>query len=88
MIIPVGKRILVEIIDSETKSEGIIIPDQAQTKSTKGKIISLPQNPDIEMSGLSVGDVVIFTKFGAHEIKQNEKNCAIIDFSDVLGVDK
>jgi chaperonin GroES len=89
-IIPTEDRLLVERLESETKTPGgIIIPDNAKEKPMRGKVVSVGpgrknDKGDIIAMSIKVGDIVIFAKWSGTEIKINEKELLVMKESDVL----
>jgi len=86
---PLGDRVLVEPQEAEVKTaSGIIIPDSAQEKPQKGKVLAVgPGTKDVEME-VKVGNVVLYGKYSGTEIKVDDKNCLIMRQSDILAVIK
>ena len=87
---PLGDRIIVEILDEEaTTASGIVLPDTAQEKPQRGKVLAVgPGSRDedgeyIKMD-VAVGDEVIFSKYGGTEIKVGADEILILRESDVL----
>ena len=87
---PLGDRIIVEILDEEaTTASGIVLPDTAQEKPQRGKVLAVgPGSRDedgeyIKMD-VAVGDEVIFSKYGGTEIKIGAEDVLILRESDVL----
>ena len=87
---PLGDRIIVEVLDEEaTTASGIVLPDTAQEKPQRGKVLAVgPGSRDedgeyIKMD-LAVGDEVIFSKYGGTEIKVGADDVLILRESDVL----
>ena len=87
---PLGDRIIVEVLDEEaTTANGIVLPDTAQEKPQRGKVLAVgPGSRDedgeyIKMD-VAVGDEVIFSKYGGTEIKVGADDVLILRESDVL----
>jgi chaperonin GroES len=87
---PLGDRIIVEVLDEEaTTASGIVLPDTAQEKPQRGKVLAVgPGSRDedgeyIKMD-VAVGDEVIFSKYGGTEIKVGADDVLILRESDVL----
>jgi chaperonin GroES len=87
---PLGDRIIVEILDEETTTvSGIVLPDTAQEKPQRGKVLAVgpgPRDEDGEYikMDVAVGDEVIFSKYGGTEIKVGADDVLILRESDVL----
>ena len=78
-----GKRVLVERLeDVKTTASGIIIPDNAKEKPLSGKVLAVSS----EVEGVSVGDSVVFAKYGGTEVALDGKTYLVLKIEDVLGV--
>jgi chaperonin GroES len=87
---PLGDRLIVEVLEEEsTTASGIVLPDTAQEKPQRGKVLEVgpgPRDEDgkrIEMD-VAKGDVIIFSKYGGTEIKVGADEVLILRESDVL----
>ena len=87
---PLGDRLIVEVLeDEETTIGGIVLPDTAKEKPQRGKILAAgpgSRNDKGELIPLdvSVGDEIIFSKYGGTEIKVGTDDVLILRESDVL----
>ena len=80
---PLGKRVLVERLeDVKTTASGIIVPDNAKEKPLSGKVLAVSS----EVEGVSVGDSVVFAKYGGTEVVLDGKTYLVLKIEDVLGV--
>lgn len=89
-IVPTMDHIVVEAINEDTKSaSGIIIPETvSKEKPTKGKVIAVGEGKigddgKRQKMDIKVGDVVLFSKYGATEIKVDGKEVLILSESDI-----
>ena len=89
---PLGDRMVIEPIEQqETTASGLVLPETAKEKPQQGKVLALgPGRRDddgkrIEMD-VSVGDVVLYAKYGGTEIKIEGKKLLILKESDVLAI--
>lgn len=90
---PLEDRILVQPLDAEqTTASGLVIPDTAKEKPQEGKVLAVgPGRFDedgekrIPMD-ISVGDVVVYSKYGGTEIKYQGEDYLILSARDVLAV--
>ena len=81
---PLGDRILVEALPAEEKVGGIYIPDTAQEKPQKGKVVAVgPGNSDNPVT-LKVGEKILYGKYSGTEIKYEGSEFLIMRESDVL----
>ncbi|MDD5270061.1 MAG: co-chaperone GroES [Candidatus Omnitrophica bacterium] len=91
---PLGDRILVKPLDSEEKTKGgIILPDTAKEKPSKGKVIAVGKGKlldDGKVKGLEVkvGDMVLYGRYGGTEIKYKDEDMLILRESEVLAIVK
>jgi chaperonin GroES len=82
---PLGKRVLVQREDeANTTSSGIIIPDNAQEKPSKGKVVAV----STEVSELACGEVVVFGKFSGNEISLEGEKFLVLETDDIFGIIK
>lgn len=89
---PLFNNILVERIEEETTTKGgIIIPDTAKEKPSRGKVLAIGEGTTFENGNtipmrVKVGDTVLFSKWGGTEIKLEGKDRLIMKETDVLGI--
>lgn len=80
---PLGDRLLVERIEEETTTaSGIIIPDNAKEKPSRGKVLAI--GSDVEE--VKEGDTVVFGKYSGTELVLEDKEYLVLEVSDVLGI--
>lgn len=84
---PLGDRVLVEPQEAEVKtSGGIFIPDSAQEKPQKGKVVAVGSGTkDVEME-VKAGDMVLYGKYSGTELQVDGKDYMIMRQSDILAV--
>jgi chaperonin GroES len=87
---PLDDRIVVEPMEAESKTKGgIVLPDTAQEKQQKGKVIAVGPGR-VADDGKRIpptvkkGDKVIYAKYGGSEIDVDGKEYMILRESDVL----
>lgn len=91
---PLHDRVLVKRIEEEKKTKGgIIIPDSATEKPTKGKVIAVgkgSRNEAGQVVPLDVkkDDVVLFAKWGGTEVKVDGEDYVIMKESDIIAVEE
>ncbi|MFA4986435.1 MAG: co-chaperone GroES [Candidatus Brocadiia bacterium] len=89
---PLEDRVLVKPIESEDKTPGgIILPDTAKEKSTKGEIIAVGPGRTREDGTrnpleVKVGDKVFYSKYSGTEIKRGDEKYLLLREDDVLAV--
>jgi chaperonin GroES len=90
---PLGDRILVEPMAAETKTKGgIISPDTAGEKPTRGKVVAVgpgarAEDGRVMQLDVKVGDVVLYGKWSGTEVKLDGKDFVIMKESDVFGIE-
>ncbi len=89
---PLQDRVIVKQSDAEEKTaSGIVLPDSAKEKPTKGKVIAVgPGKIDdhgkrMEL-GLHAGDNVYYGKYAGTDVEVNGEKFVILRDSDILGV--
>jgi chaperonin GroES len=88
---PLEDRILVKPLDAEqTTASGLVIPDTAKEKPQEGEVLAV--GPGRYEDGnrvpvdVSVGDKVVYSKYGGTEVKYNNEEYLILSARDVLAV--
>lgn len=84
---PLADRVLVEPAPAETTTaSGIIIPDTAQEKPQKGKIVAVGAGIKENPITVKVGDTVLYGKYAGTELKLEGKTYLIMRENDLLGI--
>ncbi len=84
---PLADRVLIEPQSAEVKtSSGIYIPDSAQEKPQKGKIIAVGPGTKDEQMEVKTGDTVLYGKYSGTELTIDEKDYLMMKQSDVLAI--
>ncbi|MCX6053785.1 MAG: co-chaperone GroES [Chloroflexi bacterium] len=89
---PLGSRVLVEPVEeNDITAGGIVLPETAKEKPQKGVVLSVgPGDRDDDGKRIpldvSVGDTVLFAKYGGTEIKVEGKKLLILRESDLLAI--
>ncbi len=89
---PLHDRIIVEAAAKEEKSAGgIILPDTAQEKPQRGKVLAVGPGKRLDSGQLApldvqVGDTVLYGKYGGTEVKVDGNDYVILRAEDVLAV--
>jgi len=85
-IIPMDDRILIEILEEETKTAGgLIIPDSAKEKPRMGKVVAVGTDEMLQ-EVIREGDQIIYAKFGGDELSLDGKDYIILQRNDILGI--
>jgi chaperonin GroES len=84
---PLADRVVIEAQAAETVTAGgIIIPDTAQEKPQKGKVMAVGTGTKDEEMRLKVGDMVLYGKYAGTEITLDKEKYLIMRQSDVLAI--
>ena len=89
---PLQDRVIVKQSEAETKTKsGIVLPDSAKEKPTRGKVISVgPGKLDDKGKAMEipvrVGDTVWYGKYSGTEIEVDGQKFVILRETDLLGV--
>ena len=84
---PLADRVLVEPSAAETKTtSGIIIPDTAQEKPQRGKIVAVGKGTKEHQISVKVGDNVLYGKYSGTDLKYEGKDYLIMKESDILAI--
>lgn len=89
---PLGDRIVVKPLEEEEVTPGgIVLPETAKEKPQKGEVLAIgPGARDDDGNRIamdvSVGDKVLYAKYGGTEIKMNSDKLLILRESDVLAI--
>ncbi len=89
MLKPLYNYVLLERIDEENKTaSGIIIPDNAREKPSRGKVIAVGPGTKDEPITVKPNDTVLFAKWAASasDIKLDGKDFVILKETDILGI--
>ena len=90
---PLADRVIVKQSDAEEKTKsGILLPDSAKEKPTKGKVVAVGPGKLDEKNGkpmelgVRVGDNVYYGKYSGTDVEIDGQKLVILRESDVLGV--
>ena len=87
---PLEDKIVVQTSEAEeTTASGLVIPDTAKEKPQEGKVLAVgPGRIDDKGNrvplDVSVGDVVIYSKYGGTEIAIDGEDVLVLSSRDVL----
>ena len=92
---PLDDRIVVKPGESEeTTASGLVIPDTAKEKPQQGEVIAVgpgkrsEQTGEIIPVGVSVGDTVLYSKYGGTEVTIDGEDVLVLSARDVLALVK
>ena len=80
---PLGNRVLVKRVEeSNTTISGIIIPDNAQEKPSRGEVVAVSKDVKV----LVDGNVVLFGKYAGNEVSIGADKFLVLDVEDIFGI--
>jgi chaperonin GroES len=92
---PLDDRIVVKPGESEeTTASGLVIPDTAKEKPQQGEVLAVgpgkrsEQTGEIIPIGVSVGDTVLYSKYGGTEVTIDGDEVLVLSARDVLALVK
>jgi chaperonin GroES len=92
---PLDDRIVVKPGESEeTTASGLVIPDTAKEKPQQGEVLAVgpgkrsEQTGEIIPVGVSVGDTVLYSKYGGTEVTLEGDDVLVLSARDVLAIVK
>ena len=92
---PLEDRLVVRPSESEeTTASGLVIPDTAKEKPQQGEVLAVGPGKRSEQTGeiipvdVSVGDTVVYSKYGGTEIQSGGEYLLILNARDVLAIVK
>ena len=89
---PLGDRVVVQREDAETTtSGGIVLPDSAQDRPARGKIVSVGDGRLMDDGSRSkfqvkVGDRVIFSSYSGENFKIGDEELLLMREDEILAV--
>ncbi len=90
---PLDDRIVVRPNEAETQTaSGLVIPDTAKEKPQQGEVLAVGPGKRAESTGeliptdISVGDVVLYSKYGGTEVAVDGEDLLVLNGRDVLAV--
>ncbi|MEM1013108.1 MAG: co-chaperone GroES [Planctomycetota bacterium] len=89
---PLNDRVVVRQLEAEeTTASGIVLPDAAKEKPTRGKIVAvgpgkLGDNGKRTPLAVSTGETVVYGKYSGTEVEIDHEKFVLLRESDLLGV--
>ena len=88
---PLDDRIVVKQSEAEERTaSGLVIPDTAKEKPQQGEVLAVGPGKRAENTGeliplgISVGDTIVYSKYGGTEITVEGEDLLILTSRDVL----
>ena len=80
---PLGKRVLVKRVEEATTTmSGIIIPDNAKEKPSRGEVVAVSKEVEV----LANGNQVLFGKYAGNEVAFEGTKYIVLEVEDIFGI--
>lgn len=91
MLKPLGNRVLLEIIEEESRVGGIILPDSAKEKPNYATVIAVGEGKLLDSGErlpleVNVGDKVVFEQYAGTELKHDGVEYLVVKDTDIIAV--
>lgn len=89
---PIGDKVVIEREPSEeTTAGGIVLPDSAKKKPSRGTVVSVGEgrllnNGNRTEMQVKVGDRVLFSSYAGDEFEMGEQELVLLREEDILAV--
>jgi chaperonin GroES len=90
---PLEDRLVVKPNEAEqTTASGLVIPDTAKEKPQQGEVLAVGTGKRSEQTGeiipldVSVGDTVLYSKYGGTEVTVDGDDLLVLSARDVLAI--
>ena len=89
---PLHDRVIIKRMEEErTSPGGIVIPDTAQEKPIRGKVVAVGNgkildNGEVRKLDVKVGDQVLFGKYSGTEVKMDGEELLVMREEDIMAV--
>lgn len=89
---PLNDRVIVKRLEEErTSPGGIVIPDSAAEKPSRGEVLSAGpgktlDNGQVRALAVKAGDKVLFGKYAGTEVKIDGQEILVMREEDIIGV--
>ena len=87
---PLDDHVVVEPLEAEeTTAGGIILPDAAKEKPTRGRVVALGPGARLDDGSrapmaVAIGDVVVYNQYGGTDVSLEDTDYKIVRESDLL----
>jgi chaperonin GroES len=84
---PLADRVVIEPLAAETQTaSGLFIPDSAQEKQQKGKVVAVGAGKKDHDMTVKKGDTVLYGKYAGTELNMAGKDYVIMREDDILAI--
>jgi chaperonin GroES len=91
MLQPLFDNVLIDPLEKEeVTSSGLYIPDSAKEKPSQGRVVAIGSGEKHDGKTITIpvkiGDVVVYKKWGGHEVKVDGKELLLVEAKDIMAV--
>ncbi|GHU63148.1 10 kDa chaperonin [Clostridia bacterium] len=88
-LVPLGDRVVLrQLVAEETTASGIVLPGTAQEKPQQAEVVAVGPGGVVDgkevVMQVSVGDLVIYSKYAGNEVKLDKDEYIVVKQSDIL----
>lgn len=89
---PLGDKVVIKVTEAEEKTaSGLYLPDSAKKKPQIGEVVSVGTGRVLDSGernalSVSVGDKVLFSKYGGNEVTVDGEDLTILDEDQIYAV--
>ncbi len=89
---PLHDRVIVRRLEDETTTAGgIVIPDNAKEKPSRGEVVAVGNgkpldNGELRALAVAAGDKVIFGKYAGTEVKVDGEELLVMKEDDIMAI--
>lgn len=89
---PLHDRVVIKRLEAEQKTAaGIVIPDSATEKPSRGKVIAVGkgkilENGEVRPLDVKADDTVLFGKYSGTEVKIDDEDLLVMREEEIMGV--
>ncbi|MEW5884732.1 MAG: co-chaperone GroES [Armatimonadota bacterium] len=89
---PLNDKVVIEVLDEEDKTaSGLYLPDTAKKKPQTGRVVAVGEGRLLEDGSrapmtVSVGDTVLFSKYGGNEVTIDGTEYTILDEDQIYAI--
>ena len=88
---PLGDRVIISALGAEeVTASGIVLPDTAQEKPQRGKVVAVGPGRYVDGTrqplDVVVGDEVLYSKYGGTELNVDGEDLLVLNEHDILAM--
>ena len=88
---PLADRVLVRPLDGDPLPAGLVLPDNAKDRKTRGEVVSVGEGIRLTDGGhasmeVRVGDVVLYGIFNGSDLRLDGESYVLLETSDIHAV--